>query len=335
MPTRRAVWRTFVGGLIALAWWLTMAPTQLGGPVTIAVVSGVSMQPTLNDGDLVLAYRQPSYAIGDTVIFDKLGGIVIHEIYAEVAPAAGPVNAVDGPIFKTRGINNQNPDSWRVHPSDIRGKWVFTLAGAGKLVIAFVSNPLLAGSVATALAAFVLLPRPRRRPSARLAELLAHSATERRRIKQSLAIEFTWLAIMALATFLASALLLVRHVPLWPQLGLSLVALLVAVGLLAWFWLYFGSGANLPEPNRSIAMLGPVLYRIDASITVDARPVASAKELSSIRDRTGLPVLHQIVNLRNDENAGMISATHKFFVVTAKEAFSWSVDVVQLKENHE
>ncbi len=318
--------RIFALVVAAAIWWLTLAPTQLGGPVTLAVVSGTSMQPALNDGDLVVAYRQSSYRLGDTVIYDKLGGIVIHEIFAY-----GPAPT----LFRTHGINNRYADTWRVTASDIRGKQLLILPGAGKAVIEFTSNPLLAGAGATALAAFVLLPSRRSKPSARLAELLAHSATERRRIKRTLALEFAWLAVLVLATFVSSALLLVRHLPLWPQLTLSLAGVLVAVGLLAWFWLYFGSGANLTEPSRTIATLGPVLYRIDPSITVDAVPVASANELANIRARTRLPVLHQIVNQHEEQNGGMIGATHKFFVVTDDEAFVFAVDVVQAKEHHE
>lgn len=320
---------------VAVIWWLTLAPTQLGGPITLAVVSGTSMQPALEDGDLVVAVRQNDYQIGDTVIYDKLGGIVIHEIYAVVADAAAPTDANPSPVFKTRGINNQHFDSWRVHASEIRGKLAFVLGGGGRPIIEFTSSPLLAGVTATALAAFVLLPRARPRINPRLRELLRHSATERRRIKQALAIEFTWLLVLTLATFLASALLLVRHMPLWPQLALSLTALLVSVLLLSGFWVYYASGRNLAEPQRSMAVLGPRLHRIDPSITVDALPTQSADELSRIRDRTGLPVLHQIADRSLDERTGMITATHRFFVMTEKQTYVWSVKVLQLKEHHE
>lgn len=319
----------------AVIWWLTLAPTQLGGPVTLAVVSGTSMQPALQDGDLVIAYRQSDYALGDTVIYDKLGGIVIHEIYAEVSDAAKPVGSSTAPEFKTRGINNKYADSWRVYASDIRGRMVLVVPKAGAALVALTSNPLFASIAATGLAAFVLLPKPRPKLSQELRAVLAHSATERRRIKRPLATQFTWLVVFTFATTLSSALLLVKQVPLWPQVALSLMALVVATALLVWFWTYHATGRDLAEPQRSMAVLGPRLHRIAPDITLDAVPVASADELANIRARTGLPVLHQIVDIVRDVQNATVQATHRFFVMTEEQTYVWSVTVLQAKEHHE
>ena len=326
-------WLALMGA--AAICWLTLAPTQLGGPVTLAVVSGISMQPALQDGDLVIAYRQSEYELGDTVIYDKLGGIVIHEIYAEVSDAAKPVGSSTAPEFKTRGINNKYADSWRVYASDIRGRMVLVVPKAGAALVALTSNPLFASVAATGLAAFVLLPKPRPKLSQELLAVLAHSATERRRIKRPVAIEFTWLAVLTVATTLSSALLLVKQVPLWPQVGLSLLALIVATALLVWFWTYHATGRDLAEPQRSMAVLGPRLHRIAPDITLDAVPVASADELANIRARTGLPVLHQIVDVVREEPNATVQATHRFFVMTEKQTYVWSVTVLQAEEYHE
>ncbi len=63
------------------AAWLAMAPSQLGGPVTYALITGNSMEPALASGDLVLVRDVADYRVGDVVAYRHPDlGVVIHRI---------------------------------------------------------------------------------------------------------------------------------------------------------------------------------------------------------------------------------------------------------------
>ena len=74
----------WIRGLIvataAVAAFFFLAPRQLGGWASYAIVSGTSMLPTLQEGDLVMARERPQYEVGDIVLFEVDGGRVIHRI---------------------------------------------------------------------------------------------------------------------------------------------------------------------------------------------------------------------------------------------------------------
>ncbi len=55
----RAARATQLGLLVAFvaAWWLTLAPAALGGPVSLVLTRGTSMLPTIEPGDLAVLYR--------------------------------------------------------------------------------------------------------------------------------------------------------------------------------------------------------------------------------------------------------------------------------------
>ncbi len=71
-PSRRGV--QVLGGvaglLCALVGWLYLAPAQIGGATSYAVVVGSSMEPKLGAGDLVLVRPQARYEAGDVVLYD-------------------------------------------------------------------------------------------------------------------------------------------------------------------------------------------------------------------------------------------------------------------------
>lgn len=147
-------------GLAALAIWLVaLRPAALGGPVTYVVVSGESMRPTLEHGDLVVARAQPVYDVGDVVVFTTPEGpLVIHRIIG--GDAAGG--------FRLQGDNKPEPDHWTPRAEEILGEaWLHVPAGGRLLGLA--GGPLPLGLLA-ALATFRALssPRPasRTRPAA-------------------------------------------------------------------------------------------------------------------------------------------------------------------------
>ena len=68
--------------LVLFLFWMTLAPSQLGGWVTYVIVDGNSMEPDFRRGDLVLVRSEPAYGVGDAVVYrdPQLGGYVFHRI---------------------------------------------------------------------------------------------------------------------------------------------------------------------------------------------------------------------------------------------------------------
>jgi signal peptidase len=139
-------------GAMLLAWVVFLRPISLGGPASYAVVSGTSMEPTLDLGDLVLTRKQAAYTAGDVVVFrvpegePGAGGTVIHRIVGG--------SAEEG--FLLQGDHNQGLDPWRPEVEDILGRMWFRVPGGGR-VIAFVGQPLVLACVAGGLGVFGVL----------------------------------------------------------------------------------------------------------------------------------------------------------------------------------
>ena len=153
-------------GLVAVvALWLSVGPTQLGGPLSYATIVGSSMEPILERGDLAVVRAQVSYEPGDAVLYEdpELGANVLHRI----------VRVEDG-RYVLKGDNNSFLDGTRPDESQIVGKLWTSVPQAG-LVAEWVREPrhaaLLVG-LTTLLAlgsgAGFGLSRRRRRPTASL-----------------------------------------------------------------------------------------------------------------------------------------------------------------------
>lgn len=119
----------FVGVLI-LAW-----PPAWGGKFSWTAVSGISMEQTFYNGDLVLSFSNDDYTVGDvivyTVTFDDTTGAVIHRI-VEVLPNGD---------YKTKGDNNDFIDPWVASPQNVRGEVIVVFPGAAKYV-GLIRSPL-------------------------------------------------------------------------------------------------------------------------------------------------------------------------------------------------
>lgn len=127
--------RTLVGilaslALLAVGFWL-LGPVQLGGPTGYAVVTGNSMEPRLERGDLVLTRKRDSYGVGDVVLFedDASGVRVLHRI----------VSTKNG-RFVTKGDNNDFLDPTKPLQADVLGELWVAAPGAGD-AIAWVKQP--------------------------------------------------------------------------------------------------------------------------------------------------------------------------------------------------
>ena len=136
----------------ALGWLLFLRPQVLGGPAAYVLVSGSSMEPTLDAGSLVIAFRQDEYQVGDMVVYrvpadgPAAGRLVIHRIVGG-SPASG---------YVMRGDNASGSDIWRPAPADIIGRSEVVVPGVMPVLL-FARSPIVAASAAASLAVYLLL----------------------------------------------------------------------------------------------------------------------------------------------------------------------------------
>ncbi len=134
-PARIALTALFV--VLAVGWTVLLRPQALGGPAAYVIVSGKSMEPTLKNGDLVVALNRSSYRAGDVVAYripegeQGAGALVIHRITGGSARAG----------YVLQGDNRSGEDRWRPQPRDIAGDMRVRLPRVG-LLLTFVRTPL-------------------------------------------------------------------------------------------------------------------------------------------------------------------------------------------------
>ncbi|HEY1118095.1 MAG TPA: S24/S26 family peptidase, partial [Acidimicrobiales bacterium] len=143
---------TALSGACTVAVVMLSIPTPLGpARLGVTVVSGPSMLPTYESGDLVVTWRSSTYAAGTPVVYaipdeDVGAGLnVVHRIV---------VQRPDG-RFITQGDNNDHVDPWQPTVSDVRGQVVLRVPRGGialrwfgsPVVLALISG-LLAGASA-------------------------------------------------------------------------------------------------------------------------------------------------------------------------------------------
>ncbi len=111
--------------LFLLAWGMLFRPVVLGGPASYIIVSGVSMEPAYDHGDLVVMRKAGQYAVGDVIAYTvKDKGNVIHRIVGGSASSG----------FLTQGDNKKEIDPWSPKPEEILGKLWLHIPSAGNLL---------------------------------------------------------------------------------------------------------------------------------------------------------------------------------------------------------
>lgn len=161
--------RRTIGLLVSVALIVMFAPTTVGGATSYVIVSGSSMEPTLEQGDLVVV-RRGLYETGDIVAFQTGSGLVIHRIVDG--------SADDG--FVMQGDNKTAPDSWSPVPSDIVGEYLTRIPRAGRWVNGLASNPELYAAMIGGLGSLLIWSpqRRRRRHGAHSAEVRGRRARD-------------------------------------------------------------------------------------------------------------------------------------------------------------
>lgn len=264
------------------AWWLTFAPTGLGGPAGYVIVNGTSMQPLLHTGDLVITHRQSGYHVGDLVVVHVDGGSVVHRLHDG--------NARTG--WHTKGDNRQSVDSWVVHPNDIVGKaWLTIPRFSTKL--SFLSSRW-AAPTAAALVAFLLLLPKRRRRNARLDAVLAKRCST----PWTRATPLVELATFVFASLCALVSIAVAWIDLHAETSVSLALPLSALAVTGCVALVLGArlfvGLGLPEPRRSFARFGSEVIDVSVLPEPDIQPirVRSRTRLLHRAHRGRVPIVH-------------------------------------------
>jgi signal peptidase len=124
---RRLLSWLFTLALIALVVYLW--PAGLGGNTRLVIVSGHSMEPTYDFGDIVIARDGGRPHVGDAVVFEVPDGtakgmLVIHRI----------IEVDDDGYFVTQGDNRDTPDQWQLTDDNIVGHPWLSVPKGGQAV---------------------------------------------------------------------------------------------------------------------------------------------------------------------------------------------------------
>lgn len=105
-----------------------------------AIVLTGSMRPDLYEDDLVIVHDSKDYEVGEWVVYQDGGILVVHEVIS-----------TDGENFQTQGKANNSPDA-PIKIEQIRGEVIFTIPKAGP-VIRYLQSPM--GILVVLLAGFI------------------------------------------------------------------------------------------------------------------------------------------------------------------------------------
>ena len=139
-----------------------------------AVVLSGSMEPVLSVNDLVLIRESDSYAVGDIVVYQSGGSLVIHRI-----------EIIDGETVTARGDANNASDA-PVPLSAVKGRLVLTIPGLGAVTRILKTWP---GVLALLGGSLTLLERSRRKEKEADAAELDALKQQIRALKQELETE--------------------------------------------------------------------------------------------------------------------------------------------------
>jgi signal peptidase len=134
--------------------WSFLSPSQVGGPVTLVIASGNSMEPAIAQGDLLALRRTTDHRVNDIVGYrsERTGQLVLHRIVG-----------LDDGRFVLQGDNNYWLDPDRPDESEIVGKSWVHLPGVGQALVRLrdpVAGSVLIAGITITLA---LSSSPRRR----------------------------------------------------------------------------------------------------------------------------------------------------------------------------
>jgi signal peptidase I len=197
--------------VLAVAAWLVLAPTQIGGETTYVTTSGISMAPRFHSGDLAVVRPADNYKVGQIVAYRSpmLHTVVLHRIIA-----------VKGDRYVLKGDNNDFVDPTRPVRAQMVGRLSLRVPHGGR-VLASLHTPFMAALLTGGMAGLLLLGakqqrrrRDRRRPSETRASRPVERPVAGRRAEGMLAANgqaiFTASAVAAVAFLALGALAFTR-----------------------------------------------------------------------------------------------------------------------------
>lgn len=134
--TTRVLGLTLTIVLVFLMW-----PVTLGGQTAYVTTYGISMEPGISAGDLVVTRPDPPYQVGDVIAFwsPSLNRTVLHRVGSRDADAG---------VYTTKGDNNDWVDPEEVVASNVLGKQWLHVPGGGQWLSLLASPVVLAGMAA-------------------------------------------------------------------------------------------------------------------------------------------------------------------------------------------
>lgn len=139
-----------LGVNVYLANARSLAGNQLPMPfgVGAAIVLTGSMEPTLSAGDLIIVRQQTEVAVGDIVVYQNGGSLVVHRVIR-----------LEGDSITTQGDANNAHDE-PIPLSAVKGEVLFRIPYVGSLV-SLIKSPV--GTVCIIAAAIALVEIPHRK----------------------------------------------------------------------------------------------------------------------------------------------------------------------------
>jgi signal peptidase len=138
-----------------LALFGLAAVAFLGKPVSAAIISGDSMEPTLHGGDLVILRSAPTYRVGDVAAYNHPDlGLLIHRVIEEGEDR-----------LTLQGDNRREADAYHPSPAEVDGALLIHIPNAGSAIEWFRQPEVLAvlAGLGGVFAVYPLLRQPSRR----------------------------------------------------------------------------------------------------------------------------------------------------------------------------
>ena len=189
--TRQAL---YIAVPLLLLLWIAFVPLQLGGWVSYVIISGNSMEPEIQKGDLVVTRKSVSYQLDQRVVYDHPQlGYVFHRIVDQAEDR-----------FILQGDNNNWLDSYHPEQGEILGKFWYSIPGAGKIILG-VRQPVLFTLFAFIIASFIVgltvMPDPgltKRRKRRRKRMSQDHKSSSWEDFRLEILLVLTGIAVVAL-----------------------------------------------------------------------------------------------------------------------------------------
>ena len=133
--------------VVIVGLWINFSPTKLGGSTTYAITDGISMQPLLHAGDLAIIRVQPSYRVGEVVLYQSQ---ILHK------PVLHRIILIQNGNYFFKGDHNGFVDPGYATRSELIGELWFFVPSIGTPLTWF-AKPLHSGLLAGAAALLLVL----------------------------------------------------------------------------------------------------------------------------------------------------------------------------------